>query len=77
MSNSSVIAPSLAASNSVTAEKVQILNALMAFKKGDFSVRLPVEWEGLDGKIAEVFNAVMDQSERMADDLNRVSRVVG
>src|SRR5437870_5363499 len=31
--------------------KGMLLHALMAFKKGDFSVRLPVDLEGIDGKI--------------------------
>jgi HAMP domain-containing protein/signal transduction histidine kinase/CheY-like chemotaxis protein len=57
--------------------KSQLLEALVAFKKGDFSHRLPVDLEGVDGKIADAFNEVMDLSERMAGELQRLSRVVG
>src|SRR5262249_41717169 len=46
--------------------KTQLLTALLAFRKGDFSVRLPIDLEGVDGKIADAFNQVMEQSERMA-----------
>jgi len=30
----------------------QLLTALMAFKRGDFSARLPDDWTGVAGKIA-------------------------
>jgi HAMP domain-containing protein len=53
------------------------LAALLAFKRGDFSVRMPVEWTGIDGKIADAFNEVMDLSERMATEFARMSQVVG
>src|SRR6185437_1031561 len=58
-------------------DKKQLLAALNAFKKGDFSVRLPEHLAGIDGKIADAFNAVVDLNERMADELDRVSHVVG
>jgi HAMP domain-containing protein/signal transduction histidine kinase/DNA-binding response OmpR family regulator len=57
--------------------KTQLLEALLAFKRGEFGARLPVDLEGVDGKIADVFNEVMDLSERMAEELQRLSRVVG
>ena len=38
----------------------------MAFKKGDFSVRLPVDLEGMDGKIADAFNDVIELNQRMS-----------
>jgi HAMP domain-containing protein/signal transduction histidine kinase/CheY-like chemotaxis protein len=54
-----------------------LLAALTALKKGDFTVRLPVALDGIDGRIAEAFNEVMDTNQRMADELERVSRAVG
>jgi methyl-accepting chemotaxis protein len=57
--------------------KSQLLEALVAFKKGNFTLRLPVDLEGVDGKIADAFNDVMELSERMAGELQRLSRVVG
>src|SRR5579862_3535969 len=53
------------------------LTALTALKKGDFSVRLPVEWTGVAGKVADTFNEVIEMNERMAIELERLSRVVG
>src|SRR5205807_9053699 len=54
-----------------------LLNALNGLKKGDFSVRLPVEWTGVAGKVADTFNEVVELNERMAKELERLSRVVG
>ena len=55
----------------------ELLSALTALKRGDFSVRLPVEWTGMAGKIADTFNDVIELNERMADELDRLGRVVG
>ena len=49
----------------------------MALKKGDFSARLPVTLEGMDGKIADAFNDVIELNQRHAAELERLSRVVG
>jgi hypothetical protein len=37
-------------------DNCQLLKALMAFKRGDFSVRLPDDWTGVAAKIADTFN---------------------
>src|ERR1700689_5063742 len=55
----------------------QLLKALTALKKGDFSVRLPLDWNGTAGKIGDAFNDVIERNERMAQELERLSRVVG
>src|SRR5947209_6541444 len=54
-----------------------LLTALTALKKGDFSVRLPLEWTGVAGKVADAFNEVVELNQRMARELDRLSRVVG
>src|SRR5215813_619018 len=58
-----------------------LLASLIAFKKGDFSVRLPVNQVGLAGKIADVLNDIFELNENMASELSRVSteiaRVIG
>ncbi|MEA3210180.1 MAG: hypothetical protein QOE70_3237 [Chthoniobacter sp.] len=54
-----------------------LLAALTAFKRGDFSARLPDDWPGLAGKVADSFNEVIATNERMALELERVGRVVG
>ena len=55
----------------------QLLAALMAFKRGDFSARLPENWTGVPGKIADTFNEVIEANERMTRELERIGRVVG
>ncbi|MBA2734131.1 MAG: HAMP domain-containing protein, partial [Acidobacteria bacterium] len=54
-----------------------LLKVLMAFKKGDFSARLPTEWTGEAGKIADTLNDVIELNEQTAKELERISRVVG
>src|SRR5438270_3532218 len=54
-----------------------ILTALTNLKKGNFSYRLPSDWVGVAGKVADAFNDVMELNERMAKELERLSRVVG
>src|SRR6266478_2485349 len=54
-----------------------ILGALNALKRGDASVRLPADWPGSLGRVADVFNDVVERNERMAQELDRLSRVVG
>src|SRR5437868_15414409 len=55
----------------------QLLTALIAFKRGDFSARLPDDWTGLAGKIADTFNNVIATNQRMTRELERIGRVVG
>jgi HAMP domain-containing protein/CheY-like chemotaxis protein/signal transduction histidine kinase len=58
-------------------DQKQLLAALTAFKRGDFSVRLPDEWTGLAGKIADTFNDVIGMNQRLARELDRIGQVVG
>ncbi|HLP41204.1 MAG TPA: GAF domain-containing protein, partial [Fibrobacteria bacterium] len=58
-------------------DKRKLLVALQSLKQGDFTARLNVEWQGLDGKIADTFNEVLDLNRRLVKELDRVKRVVG
>ncbi len=58
-------------------DQKQLLAALSAFKRGDFSVRLPDDWTGLAGKIADTFNDVIGMNQRLARELDRIGQVVG
>src|SRR4030095_8961158 len=58
-------------------DTAQLLVALMAFKRGDFSVRLPEDWTGVPGKIADTFNAVIETNQRMTRELERIVHAVG
>src|SRR5262245_12587640 len=54
-----------------------LLKSLTALKKGDFSARLPNDWTGVNGKIADTLNDVIAINDRLVKELERVSRVVG
>jgi HAMP domain-containing protein/signal transduction histidine kinase/DNA-binding response OmpR family regulator len=58
-------------------DRRRLLTALTQFKRGDFAARLPEDWTGIDGKIADTFNEVVEINQRMARELERLSRVVG
>src|SRR5438093_2221953 len=64
-------------SNGNELDNGQLLAALMAFKRGDFSARLPEVWTGVPGKIADTFNTVIEKNEHMTRELERIGRVVG
>ena len=59
------------------AHTAALLAAMTAFKKGDFTVRLPLDWTGVAGKLADTFNEVVERNQRLTDELERLSRVVG
>src|SRR5882762_6160659 len=54
-----------------------LLGALRAFKKGDFSVRLPMDLIGIDGEIAQAFNEVVEINEKVTDEFARIRDEVG
>jgi CheY-like chemotaxis protein len=55
----------------------QLLSAMLAFRDGEFGVRLPSDLIGVNGKIADAFNDIVTVSERRARETARVSRSVG
>jgi len=54
-----------------------LLQTLLALKKGDFSARMPSDWSGVAGKIADTVNEIIETKENMAKAISNVSRVVG
>src|SRR4249920_3059239 len=54
-----------------------LLTALVALRKGDAGVRLPVHWPGVAGRVADAFNDVVEQNANMAEELARLRQVVG
>src|SRR3569833_1424732 len=53
-----------------------LLGALNALRKGEASVRLPVHWTGIAGKVADAFNEVVEQNANMTHELARLRQVV-
>jgi signal transduction histidine kinase/HAMP domain-containing protein/ActR/RegA family two-component response regulator len=54
-----------------------LLSVLADVKSGDFSARMPLEWTGVAGKVADMLNDVIAANETLGVELARVSRVVG
>jgi signal transduction histidine kinase/HAMP domain-containing protein len=54
-----------------------LLSVLAQVNAGDFTARMPLEWTGVAGKIADGFNEVIIANQALGVELARVSRVVG
>jgi methyl-accepting chemotaxis protein len=55
----------------------QLLDAMGAFRNGDFSARMEATGTGIAGKLADAFNDIATVSERRAREAARVSHAVG
>src|ERR1700730_10912941 len=55
----------------------ELLHALLAVRDGDFSVRLPGDWTGIQGKVADTFNQIVTSNARMASELERGGHLAG
>src|SRR5215471_9290494 len=55
----------------------KLLMAMLSFRDGDFTVRMPRNLTDVEGKIADAFNDIVTFSERRAKETARVSKVVG
>src|SRR6476646_1986429 len=60
-----------------TLDTRELLKVLTAFKKGNFSARMPADQIGLAGKIADTLNEVLELNEKMAKEFARISTAVG
>ena len=65
--------------NSVTGDTFsrELLSAMYSFRDGNFTVRLPQDLTGVEGKIADAFNDIVTLAQRRARETGRVSHVVG
>src|SRR6476661_6957011 len=54
-----------------------LLKGLTELKKGNTKAQLPADWAGVFGKVAVAFNDVVGENVRVAQELSRLSRVVG
>ncbi len=67
----------LAAESRADTRARQLFAAMVAFRDGDFAVRLPTHWEGIDGRIAEAFNEALSHEDRITREVTRLSITVG
>ena len=54
-----------------------LLAALQLVRSGDFSVRMPGDSVGIEGKIADTFNEIVAANQQMAKELELVGQIVG
>ena len=52
-------------------DKRDLLKILTAFRRGDFSARITTDAVGIDGKIAEAINDVIELNEKMTREFAR------
>jgi HAMP domain-containing protein/signal transduction histidine kinase/DNA-binding response OmpR family regulator len=69
--------PKPSESGSAEPRSREMLAAMLAFENGDFSVRLPSDWGGMDGQIAAAFNHAVSNEEQLWREVARLSRSVG
>jgi HAMP domain-containing protein/two-component sensor histidine kinase len=62
---------------SIEARSRRILAAMVAFRDGNFSARLPSDWDGIDGQIAAAFNQAVSHEDQHSREMARLSRTVG
>ncbi|MGA1860041.1 HAMP domain-containing protein [Azospirillum sp. 11R-A] len=54
-----------------------LLMALRQLRKGEFSVRLPLDLTGIDGEIAAAFNDVVELNQNLTAEVSRLSVAIG
>jgi HAMP domain-containing protein len=68
----------MAAADSVPeVDSAALLSALQALRRGNFSARLPLDWPGLGGRIADTFNEIVTLTQHLGSELARLNRAVG
>ncbi len=60
-----------------TVDAKVLLGVLAQMRAGDFTARMPFDWTGLAGKVADGLNEVIIANEALGAELARVSDVVG
>jgi HAMP domain-containing protein len=58
-------------------DETVLLSVLSDLEGGDFTVRMPLGWTGVAGKIADRLNNVISANQTLGTELAEVSRVVG
>src|SRR6185437_16863890 len=55
----------------------QLLTVLTAYRKGNFTVRMPIDLTGLPGKVADTLNEIIDMAQETTAEFERVAQLVG
>src|SRR5258708_8028800 len=76
-SKKSAKANRLTGNGSMETRSRRMLATMVAFRDGNFSARLPSDWEGIDGQIAAAFNQALSHEDQLSREVERLSRIVG
>jgi HAMP domain-containing protein/signal transduction histidine kinase/CheY-like chemotaxis protein len=55
----------------------ELLRVLMSVRNGDFSVRMPIDQVGLNGKICDTLNDIISMNERMMEEFTKAGNTIG
>ena len=55
----------------------QLIVVLNAYRKGNFTVRMPSDLVGLPGKVADTLNDIIDMAQEITTEFERVAQFVG
>jgi signal transduction histidine kinase/HAMP domain-containing protein/ActR/RegA family two-component response regulator len=60
-----------------TIDAAMLLHVLAQLRSGDFTARMPLDWTGVAGKVADGLNEIIMGNQALEVELARVSQVVG
>jgi heme oxygenase len=63
--------------DSSASHSLLLLAAMVSFRDGDFTARLPADWAGNDQRLADAFNQAIAHQERIANEVARLSLPAG
>jgi len=55
----------------------ELLNVLIEVRNGNFSVRMPIDQVGINGKICDVLNEIISMNEKMTHEFTRATNTIG
>ncbi len=55
----------------------RLLQVLTEYKRGDFTTRMPVDHTGIAGKVYDTLNDIIEQNQKLCNEIQRISNVVG
>jgi hypothetical protein len=58
-------------------DKRELLQILTEVKNGNFSVRMPIDKVGLNGKICDTLNEIISLNEKMMQEFTRAGNTIG
>ena len=55
----------------------ELLHTLMEVRNGNFSVRMPIDREGIHGKICDILNEIISQNQTIIGEITRARETIG